>query len=201
MFERRFLAKLLNAGVTIFLVNSRFVFPAALASSDSSSALLRFVAKLFSTGARAFSCAWHASVGAAVLYTMVLNAVLEPALDLTLPLLGALARARGAAGVVSQHTLDARFARPPFDLSASASSVLMTVCICFAYAPSAPALLPTAALALVLKHAADKVVLLRCSQQPPRFDARIATAAAKCVRYRRSSDSREGRARMVRRLW
>jgi len=113
------------------------------------------------------SVEWHAFVGAVVVQTMLLTAVVPHILGvLDMCVRGPLSRAVATQTATDQAVLEAKLMPPLFRTEARLPAVLNIFASCVIFAPSFPVLPLVGALSLGLLYFVEKLVLLRSFRRP-----------------------------------
>ncbi|KAJ1462808.1 hypothetical protein M885DRAFT_609849 [Pelagophyceae sp. CCMP2097] len=164
-----------NTAILSLLINSAF------SPQDDSAAKAAKHVPLLKGSFTSFSKAWYVSVGAALTITMLVNTV-SPQLSL----IARVATAEAKRVIlwkrqVTQVSLDALYAPPPWQIERSYAIFLNTLLVTVMFAGGLPVLLVFALISFKMILVVNKVMVLKYCRQPPNFDKALGLLFAKAL--------------------
>ena len=131
-----------------------------------------------------FDLSWYMQIGLALSNTMLLNSVATqlPFLVVELCVLP-IYRSYRAVVRVSQLHLNKVFAPSEFRLHTRMATMMNTLIITLFFSPALPILIPFALIFFIVSMVVDKLLVFRCCQKPPAYDARLVSVAIQMLPF------------------
>lgn len=166
-----FVFQVVNMGVLALVVGSRLV-PATLFGFDMGHGVMT----------AEFNRFWYSSIATHLALLIVVQVILAQLFSMvTLFIVKPLRRLMKAKHAESQVKLNKLYQSPEFDVARRYSTLLSVSFVALSFSPAVPALVPLAALGLLLRYWFDKVALLRLLGKPSKDLVPLASLALAVV--------------------